>query len=285
MDLIKSYKTKKRIGKIILYIFVIIMLIFYVFPFYYAITSSLTPNSELFSKSIKLFPKNPTFKNYILVFTERPFHQNIINSVIVAGATTILSLVFGAFAGYAVARLKMPGKVLIMSLILAVSMFPQVSILGALFQILRNMRLINTYPGLILPYIALNLPLTTWILHNFFKDIPISIEESAAIDGCSKFMTLWRIIIPLSAPGLVTTGLLTFIAAWNEFMFALTFMQLPEKYTVPVAIAMFSGKTFYELPWGQLMAAAVIVTVPLVALVLIFQNKIVAGLTAGAVKG
>ncbi|MCP5455282.1 MAG: PDZ domain-containing protein [Thermotogae bacterium] len=226
-----------------------------------------------------------TFEHYINVFKERPFHINILNSVIVAGATTILSLIIGSFAGYAVARLKIPGKIIIMGGILAVSMFPQVSIIGGLFQLLRNMNLINTYPGLIIPYIAINLPLTTWILQNFFRDLPVSIEESAYIDGCSKFETLWRIVLPLSIPGLVTTGLLTFINAWNEFLFALTFINKPEMFTVPVAIAMFQGKTQYEIPWGQLMAASVIITLPLVILVLIFQNKIVAGLTAGAVKG
>ncbi|BBE30731.1 hypothetical protein OSSY52_08720 [Tepiditoga spiralis] len=229
--------------------------------------------------------KRFTFSNYILVFSERPFLRYIWNSIIVAGTTTILSLIFGAFAGYSVARLKIPGKIAIMSLILAVSMFPQISILGGLFKILRNLNLINHYWGLIIPYIAINLPLTTWILQNFFRDLPASIEESAYIDGCSKFMTLWRIVIPLSIPAFVTTGLLTFIAAWNEFLFAFTFITETNMYTVPVAIAMFSGKSQYEVPWGQLMAASVIITVPLVIMVLVFQKKIVAGLTSGAVKG
>jgi multiple sugar transport system permease protein len=147
------------------------------------------------------------------------------------------------------------------------------------------MKLINTYPGLILPYISITLPLTTWILQNFFRELPKEVEESAAIDGCSKLRTLWSIVLPMAAPGLVATGLLTFISAWNEFLFALTFMQRPEKYTVPVAIALFKGASQYEIPWGQIMAAAVIVTTPLVVLVLIFQKKIIAGLSAGSVKG
>jgi len=261
------------------------MVIYYIFPFYWAIKSSFTADKYLFTKEIKFWPQGFTFENYKKVFTERPFGLNILNSIIVAGATIIFSLIVGSFSAYAIARLKIPGKSALMLLILAVSMFPQVSILGGLFQLLRKMGLINTYPGLIIPYIALNLPLTTWILQNFFRELPKEIEESAYIDGCSKFETLWRIVLPLSAPGLVTTGLLAFIQAWNEFLFALTFMQTPEKYTVPVAIAMFTGKTFYEVPWGQLMAASVIVTTPLVVLVLIFQNKIVQGLTAGSVKG
>ena len=278
-------KAKKTTKKTILYIIVILMVIFYIFPFYWAIKSSFTSDKYLFTKEIKFWPQGFTFENYKKVFTERPFGLNILNSIIVAGATTIFSLIVGSFSAYAIARLKIPGKSALMLLILAVSMFPQVSILGGLFQLLRKMGLINSYPGLIIPYIALNLPLTTWILQNFFRELPKEIEESAYIDGCSKFETLWRIVLPLSAPGLVTTGLLAFIQAWNEFLFALTFMQTPEKYTVPVAIAMFTGKTFYEVPWGQLMAASVIVTTPLVVLVLIFQNKIVQGLTAGSVKG
>jgi multiple sugar transport system permease protein len=164
-------------------------------------------------------------------------------------------------------------------------MFPQVSILGGLYQLLRNMGLIDTYPGLIIPYTAITLPLTTWILQNFFRDLPKSVEESAYIDGCNKFQTLYKIVIPLSIPAIVTTGLLTFIQAWNEFMFALTFVINPEMFTVPVAISMFTGASQYEQPWGQLMAASVIITVPLVLMVLVFQKKIVEGLTSGAIKG
>jgi len=145
--------------------------------------------------------------------------------------------------------------------------------------------LINTYTGLIIPYTAMNLPLTVWVLQSFFRELPKEVEESAFIDGASKLRTLWSIVLPMSAPGLVATGLLTFIAAWNEFLFALTFMQKPSLYTVPVAVALFKGASQYEIPWGQLMAAAVIVTLPLVILVLVFQNRIIAGLSAGAVKG
>ncbi|HCL99023.1 MAG TPA: carbohydrate ABC transporter permease [Fervidobacterium sp.] len=280
-----SVKTKRIIYNIVLTISVIFVLIWCIFPFYWAVVSSLKPNSELFDPNPTLWPKSPTFSNYVKVFQERPFHVNIWNSVVVSGITTIVTLIFGSFAGYAIARLHMKGKSFVMILILAVSMFPQISILGSLFVILRNMKLINTYLGLILPYVAITLPLTTWILQNFFRDLPKEIEEAAAIDGCSRTRTLFQIVFPMSAPGLVATGLLTFISAWNEFLFAFTFMQKPDYYTVPVAIAMFSGRTQYEQPWGQLMAAAVIVTVPLVVLVLIFQNRIIAGLSAGGVKG
>lgn len=280
-----SSRLKRRIYNTLLIIAVIFILVWCIFPFYWAIISSLKPNLELFDPNPTFFPKQPTFSNYVKVFQERPFHVNIWNSIVVSGITTLTTLIFGSFAGYAIARLHMKGKAIVMSLILAVSMFPQISILGSLFAILKRLGFINTYQGLILPYVAITLPLTTWILQNFFRDLPKEIEEAAAIDGCSRLRTLFQIVFPMSAPGLVATGLLTFITAWNEFLFAFTFMQKPDYYTVPVAIAMFAGRSQYEQPWGQLMAAAVIVTVPLVALVLIFQNRIIAGLSSGAVKG
>ncbi|ANQ53047.1 sugar ABC transporter permease [Thermosipho affectus] len=278
-------KYKRVIYKFFLYLAVILIFIWCVFPFYWAIVSSLKPDKDLFELNPSLFPRQITFENYIKVFSERPFHINIWNSIVVSGITTLFSLAIGSLAAYAIARLKFKGKIVVMSLILAVSMFPQVSILGSLFVILRKFKLINTYSGLIFPYVSMTLPLTTWILQNFFRELPKEVEESAAIDGCSRFRTLWSIVLPMSAPGLVATGLLTFISAWNEFLYALTFMQRPSKYTVPVAIALFKGASQYEIPWGQIMAAAVIVTTPLVALVLIFQKKIIAGLSAGSVKG
>lgn len=278
-------KAKRSTMKFLLILSVIFILVWCIFPFYWAVVSSLKPNIELFDPNPTLLPRNPTFSNYVKVFQERPFHVNIWNSIVVSGITTLTTLIFGSFAGYAIARLHMRGKAVVMALILAVSMFPQISILGSLFVILRKLGFISTYQGLILPYVAITLPLTTWILQNFFRDLPKEIEEAAAIDGCSRLRTLFQIVFPMSAPGLVATGLLTFITAWNEFLFAFTFMQKPDLYTVPVAIAMFAGRSQYEQPWGQLMAAAVIVTVPLVALVLIFQNRIIAGLSSGAVKG
>ncbi|BBJ28037.1 carbohydrate ABC transporter permease [Athalassotoga saccharophila] len=273
----------KNLRKIFFYIGVVIVLVYFLFPFYWAVVSSIRPPAELFSSHPSLIPFHFDFESYVQVFTERPFALNILNSTIVAGSATLLCLVIGSVAAYAIARLKFAGKVGVMILVLMVSMFPQVSILGALFQILRSFKLINTYPGLIIPYIALTLPLTIWTLQNFFRDMPHELEEAAYIDGSGKFGTFWRIILPLAVPGLVATGLLTFIFSWNEFLFALTFEQIPSMYTVPVAISMFTG--YYVVPWGQIMAASVIVTAPLVILVLIFQNRIIAGMTAGAVKG
>ena len=276
---------RKVITKIILYTSVIVIVVWCVFPLYWAFVSSIKPDEDLFETNPSLIPHRITFINYVKVFSERPFHINIINSAIVAGVTTLLALIIGVSAGYAIARLKFRGKVAVMSIILAVSMFPQVSILGSLFLILRSLHLINTYSGLILPYISLNLPLTVWVLQNFFRELPVEVEEAALMDGCSRFRLLWSIVVPMSSPGLVATGLLVFINSWNEFLFALTFMQRPEKYTIPVAIALFKGATQYEIPWGQIMAATIIVTLPLILLVLAFQNRIIEGLSAGSVKG
>jgi len=273
------------VRKTLFYGLVILIFVWCVFPLYWAFVSSIKPDRDLFEKNPTFIPRRITFENYVKVFKERPFHVNIKNSIIVAGVTTILSLAVGSLSAYSIARIKFRGKKIVMSLILSVSMFPQISILGSIFLILRALKLINTYTGLILPYTAMNIPLTVWVLQNFFRELPKEIEEAAFIDGASKFRTLWSIVLPMSAPGLVATGLLTFIASWNEFLFALTFMQRPNLYTVPVAIALFKGASQYEIPWGQLMAAAVIVTMPLVILVLIFQNRIIAGLSAGAVKG
>lgn len=276
---------RKVITKIILYTSVIVIVVWCVFPLYWAFVSSIKPDEDLFETNPSLIPHRITFINYVKVFSERPFHINIINSAIVAGVTTLLALIIGVSAGYAIARLKFRGKVAVMSIILAVSMFPQVSILGSLFLILRSLHLINTYSGLILPYISLNLPLTVWVLQNFFRELPVEVEEAALMDGCSRFRLLWSIVVPMSSPGLVATGLLVFINSWNEFLFALTFMQRPEKYTIPVAIALFKEATQYEIPWGQIMAATIIVTLPLILLVLAFQNRIIEGLSAGSVKG
>lgn len=276
---------RRAITKIILYTSVVVIVLWCVFPLYWAFISSIKPDEDLFETNPSLIPHRITFINYVKVFSERPFHINILNSTIVAGATTFLALIIGISAGYAIARLKFRGKVVVMSIILAVSMFPQVSILGSLFLILRSLHLINTYSGLILPYISLNLPLTVWVLQNFFRELPVEVEEAALMDGCSRFRLLWSIVVPMSSPGLVATGLLVFINSWNEFLFALTFMQRPEKYTIPVAIALFKGATQYEIPWGQIMAATIIVTLPLILLVLAFQNRIIEGLSAGSVKG
>jgi ABC-type glycerol-3-phosphate transport system permease component len=252
------------------------------FPLYWAVVSSLTPESRLF-EAPSLFPRELVLEHYRALFEERDFWLPIRNSLVVAGATTALSVVVGALCAYALARLRFRGKAAILGFILAVTMFPQISIVPPLYLMLRELRLINTYPGLIFPYMTFALPLTVWLLTGFFRQLPRELEEAAAVDGAGRLRTLREVILPLSLPGIATTAILTFLYAWNEFLFALSFTLGPERQTVPVAIALFRGQ--YQVPWGQILAAAVVATAPVALLVLFFQRRIVQGLTAGAVKG
>jgi len=273
---------KKKILRLNSLLIVFAVVFTSVFPLYWAANTSFKTRNEIFSQEQTFFPKTFIFSNYIEVFEGRKFERNILNSVIIAGGTTIFSLSVGLFCAYALARLKFRGKYFVLSAILVVSMFPQISILSPLFILLRNLRLLNTYGGLILPYTTFSLPLTIWLLTNYFREIPFGLEEAARIDGASYYQILSRIILPLAVPGLVTSGMLVFIQTWNEFLFALAFTITDKTKTIPVAIAHFQGQ--YETPWGTLMAATVIVTLPLIILVLFMQKRIVSGLTAGGIK-
>lgn len=253
-----------------------------VFPFYYAVVSSLRPPAALFDPA--LWPEFD-LRNYVAVFAEQPFGRNILNSVAVAGAVTALSLALGVTAAFALGRVSFRGRGVLLLTILSVSMFPQVAVLAGMFELIRWLGLYNTLGGLILANMILTLPFTVWVLTAFTRELPKELEEAAYVDGASPLIVVRRVFLPLLWPALATTGLLAFIVAWNEFLFALTFTLSNEMRTVPVAIALLTGGSQYELPWGAIMAASVIVTVPLIVLVLIFQRKIVAGLTAGAVKG
>ena len=202
-----------------------------------------------------------------------------------ATSVVVLALFLAVTAAFALARVNFRGRGLLLMTILAVSMFPQIAVLAGLFELVRAFGLFNTPFALIFSYTIFTLPFTVWVLTTFMRDLPVEIEEAAIVDGASPWVIITKVFMPLMWPALVTTGLLAFIAAWNEFLFALTFTSSNETRTVPVAIALLSGASQYEIPWGRIMAASVIVTVPLVALVLIFQRKIVQGLTAGGVKG
>jgi trehalose/maltose transport system permease protein len=259
------------------------ILAFALFPFYYAVVSSLRSPARLFE--VAWLPETWTTVNYAAVFAEQSFGRNILNSVAVAGSVVALSMLVGVMAAYALARVRFHGRATLLAVILAVSMFPQVAILSGMFELIRALGLYNRLGGLTLSYMVFTLPFTIWILTMFLRELPRELEEVALIDGAGAWRMLIDIFLPLSAPAMVTTGLLAFIAAWNEFLFALTFTLTDGQRTVPVAIALMSGASQYELPWGSIMAASVIVTVPLIALVLVFQRRIVAGLTAGAVKG
>ena len=265
------------------YLLVLAIVLFALFPFYYAILSSFRPSSELFK--IAYWPAAPTTANYVSIFAEQPFARNILNSLVVSTAVVVISLFLGVTGAYALGRIEFKGRGLLLVAILAVSMFPQVAVLSGMFELIRWSGLYNSMPGLVIANMILTLPFTVWVLTTFMKELPKEIEEAAIVDGATPFVIIHRVFLPLLWPALVTTGLLAFIASWNEFLFALTFTLSNEQRTVPVAIAFISGATKYDLPWGNIMAASVTVTLPLIALVLIFQRKIVAGLTAGAVKG
>ncbi|TGB02805.1 carbohydrate ABC transporter permease [Halobacillus salinus] len=265
------------------YIFLVIFVFVIMFPFLWILLSSVKPLSELFGdEAFTWFTSNPTIQSYISVFTIRPFHLYLWNSLVVATITTVYTVFVAAFAAYAIARLRFKGKPLILGVVLSVSMFPQIATISPIYIFLRNIGLTNSHLGLIIPYTTFALPLSIWLLVTFFRKIPFDLEESAKMDGASMMQTYFRIILPLAVPGIFTTAILVFIAAWNEFLFALV-INTAEKYkTVPVGIGMFQGQ--YTIPWGEISAATVIVTVPLVIMVLLFQRRIVSGLTSGAVK-
>jgi trehalose/maltose transport system permease protein len=259
------------------------ILLFTVFPFYYAIVTSFKSGSELFD--VTWWVSAFDFSNYASVIGDGSFVGSIGNSVLVSFATVIIAMAFGLTAAYALGRVQFRGRSAVLMIVLGVSMFPQVAVLSGLFEVIRALDLYNNPLALIFSYTIFTLPFTVWILTTFMRQLPKELEEAAIVDGASPMTTLFKVFIPLMWPAMATTGLLAFIAAWNEFLFALTFTLTDDQRTVPVAIALLTGGSQYELPWGNLMAASVIVTVPLVLLVLIFQRRIVSGLTAGAVKG
>jgi trehalose/maltose transport system permease protein len=271
---------------------VLVIFVYMLFPFYWAINSSLKSETQLQMTPATFIPRDPatfefapTIVNYIAVFQNEKFLTGLKNSAIVAVTTTLLALSIGAFAAFALGKLRFRGKTPSMYLILAMTMFPQVAVLTGLYAVIRALN-IPAIPSMILSYMLFTMPFTVWVLSSFFRGLPMEIMQSAQVDGATPFQTFRLILLPLTAPALVTTGLLAFIAAWNEYLFALTFTSIePEARTVPVAIALFSGKVARQDPFGEKMAAAVLVTIPLLILVLIFQRKIVEGLTAGAVKG
>ncbi|MGW6734584.1 carbohydrate ABC transporter permease [Streptomyces sp. NPDC055013] len=252
-------------------------------PFYWMLVSSLRRTSDIFDTS--LVPSPVSFENYRAVFDPaQGFGRALLNSLVVAGITTVLALVLATFTAYAMARLEFRGKRLILTLVIATSMFPVVSIVVPLLKLFTDVGWINTYQAMIVPSMSFALPLAVWNLTAFFRQMPDELEHAAMVDGCTRGQAFRKVIIPLAAPGIFTTAIITFIAAWNEFLIALSMTNKPDMQTAPVAISKFTGATTYETPFGSQMAAGVLVTVPLVVMVLLFQRRIVAGLTAGAAK-
>lgn len=279
----QKYYTQRTL----FYVLLLVIFLYIIFPFYWAVRSSVSPNNELFATPTHYWPQNPTLDHYRQVLTDSKFLNALLNSTIVAVTVTVISLVIGVLGSYALGRFKFAGRMPIMYLVLSMTMFPQIAVLGALFSRISQFGLYNTLPALILTYLIFTLPFTVWVLTSFFEAMPKDLEEAAYVDGASPLETMYKVMLPLVAPGLVTTGLLAFIGAWNEFLFALSFIQTPDKYTVPLALVSFATSTAggFEIPWGPIQAATVLVTIPLIVLTLIFQRRILAGLTAGAVKG
>jgi trehalose/maltose transport system permease protein len=274
---------KSPVLRILFYLLVAVILVFNLFPFVYALVSSFRPSNDLFSTD--LWPKALSLDHYQAVFKDARFVGSLINSVIVAGSTVLISLALGSLCAYALGRLPFRFKAPVLYLVLTMTMFPQISVLSGLFVMLKNLGLFNTRQGLVVTYLIFTMPFTIWVMTQYFRSLPKELEEAAYVDGASPLTVFWQILLPLTMPGLISTGLLAFIAAWNEFLFALTFTVTDTMKTVPVVISQFAGTSAFEQPWGSIMAASMVVTIPLIILVMIFQYRIVAGLTAGAVKG
>jgi trehalose/maltose transport system permease protein len=287
---------RKRLARIPFYLLIAAIFVYTVFPFIWAIRSSITPDGDLFSTPLQYFPADPTLAHYREVLNSGEFQRALINSTIVAGTVTLLSLAIGAFAAYALGRFRFRGRSFVMYLMLSMTIFPQIAILGALYTMISGFHIVgfirfphlyDTRWALVFTYLIFTLPFTVWVLTSFMAALPKDLEEAAYVDGATPLQVFYKVLLPLVAPGLVTTGLLAFITAWNEYLYALSFTQDPEHHTITVAITTFTsgkGNTF-EQPWGQIMAATVVVTIPLIVLTLMLQRRILAGLTAGAVKG
>jgi multiple sugar transport system permease protein len=258
---------------------------------------ALLPVVWIFSLSLKtpdtisdkrFFPSKVTLDNYSTLFEgglDSPLLRPLINSVLIALIATVIAVTLASFTAYAIARLDFPGKAAILAGALAIAMFPQISVVGPLFDMWRTLHLYDTYPGLIIPYLTFALPLAIYILVAFFREIPWELEQAAQIDGATPWQAFRQVIMPLAAPGVFTAAILVFIIAWNDFIFAITLTSSDRSRTVPAAMAFFQGESQFTAPTGNIAAAAVLVTIPIIVFVLIFQRRIVAGLTAGAVKG
>jgi multiple sugar transport system permease protein len=283
-------RTKKRAGAEPgpktpwwLWVAVAAIVVFCLFPFYWLVSISLKTGVDLRSGSA--YPPHPTLANYKSIFQNGDFTRALLNSAVISVVTTVLALTVGSFCAYALARLRFRGKFPILALVLSITTFPAIAIAAPLFRLWWDIGIYNTWIGLIIPNLTFALPLSIYILVSFFKEIPKDLEEAALVDGATYFQAFRKVVVPLAAPGLATAGILTFIGVWNEFLFAITLTSSSSARPVPAAIAFFTGTSQFDIPLGTISAASVVISVPLIVLVLFFQKRIVAGLTAGAVKG
>ena len=263
----------------------VLILIWCLLPVAWIISLSFKSTAETGAGSPQFLPKDPTLDNYREILANGDFLDALRNSFGVAIIATLLSVIFATLAAYAIARLEFRGKRLVLSLALAIAMFPVVSLVGPLFDMWRTLHLFNTWPGLILPYMSFTLPLAIWTLAASFREIPWELEQAAQVDGATSWQAFRKVIVPLAAPGVFTAAILTFFFAWNEFVLAISLTSTTGSRTVPAQMSFFVGPDPFNPPYGQLATASVVVTVPIIIIVLLFQRKIVAGLTSGAVKG
>lgn len=264
----------------------VIVVAFSLFPVLWLLSLSLKAPATIADQ--RLIPSDFTFENYTSLFAggfDSPFLRPLINSILIALIATVIAITLASFTAYAIARLDFPGKFAVLAGALAIAMFPPISIVGPLFDMWRALGIYDTYPGLIIPYLTFALPLAIYVLVAFFREIPWDLEQAAQVDGATPLQAFRKVILPLAAPGVFTAAILVFIFAWNDFVFAITLTSSDASRTVPAALAFFTGESQFTAPTGSIAAAAVLVTIPIIIFVLIFQRRIVAGLTSGAVKG
>ena len=279
-------KRSHQITRALFYLAVAVIVLFCIAPLLYVIDEALKPSGDLQASPPTLLPSRASLDSFSRAFSDHPsFSANIKNSAIIAGVSTMISLIFGASAAYAIARLRFKGRATILTTILGVNLFPAIALIGPLYIFFYNRGWIDTYQALIIPNVVFTLPLTIWILTTFFRELPKELEESAKVDGAGLLTTFFLVVLPLTAPGIFTAAILAFINAWNEYLFAVSFTTNDSVRPVTVGLTNFAGGANFYVPWGEIAAGAAIVTLPLIVLVLILQRRIVAGLTAGAVKG
>lgn len=273
--------------RVLLWMAIAFTVIFSLTPVLWQVLTSFKTNAAITSDAVVYFPglDQLTFDHYLDLFRQNQFYIYMVNSTLVAIVSTVLCLALGSPAAYALARLRIPGEQVILASVLIVTLFPYILLFLGLLEVVRALGLANNYLALIIPYTAINLPLTILVMRSFFQQLPRDLEDSARVDGYNTVQMLGRIVLPMTLPALVTTGILAFIFAWNEYLFALTFMTREGMKTIPVAAAQLGATTLFEVPYGPLAAATVVGTLPLVLLVLFFQRRIVQGLTSGSVKG
>jgi trehalose/maltose transport system permease protein len=275
-------QTRNRIGT---WVGFLLILVWCLLPVVWIISLSFKGPTETAAGSPQFLPKEPTLENYRDILNNSDFQDSLINSFGIAAISTFLSVILATLAAYAIARLEFRGKRLVLSIALAIAMFPVVALVGPLFDLWRTLGLFNTWPGLIIPYMSFTLPLAIWTLSAFFREIPWEMEQAAQVDGATSWQAFRKVIVPLAAPGVFTAAILTFFFAWNEFVLALSLTSTTASRTVPAQLSYFVGPDPFNPPYGQLATASVVVTVPIIIIVLLFQRKIVSGLTSGAVKG